>query len=89
MEIEVLIEKWPLPNPLRIMGRTYTEIELVATIMRDVEFEGCSEAAGIDYLGETPANIAADIASLHEVFGAGMDRARRPSGGRRLEFPNN
>lgn len=56
MESEVLIEKWPLPNPLRIMGWTYSEIELVATIMRDAEFEACSEAAEINYLGETLAN---------------------------------
>lgn len=79
MDIEVRIETWPLANPFRITGRTYTEIELVVAIIRDGEFEGRGEAAGVDYLGETPASIAADIASLREACAAGVDRTRLQS----------
>ncbi|MES2056494.1 MAG: dipeptide epimerase [Pseudomonadota bacterium] len=79
MDIDVRIETWPLANPFRITGRTYTEIELVVATVRDGEHEGRGEAAGVDYLGETLAGIAADIASLREAFGTGMDRARLQS----------
>lgn len=87
MDVEVGIEAWPLTNPFRITGRTYTEIELVVAVVRDGEYEGRGEAAGVDYLGETPASIAAGIEALSAAFANGMSRARLqsllPAGGAR------
>ncbi len=79
MDIAVRIETWPLVYPFRITGWSYDAIELVVATVRDGDHEGRGEAAGVDYLGETPASIAAAIASLGDAFGAGMDRTRLQS----------
>lgn len=79
MDIEISVETWPLANPFRITGRTYTEIELVVATVRDGEYEGRGEAAGVDYLGETPASIAAAIHSARGAFAAHMNRAKLQS----------
>ncbi|QNQ07742.1 dipeptide epimerase [Sphingomonas alpina] len=79
MDIEVRVETWPLANPFRITGRTYTEIDLVVAVVRDGEHEGYGEAAGVDYLGETPTSIAAEIETVRSAFAGGMDRTRLQS----------
>ncbi|NIJ38463.1 L-alanine-DL-glutamate epimerase-like enolase superfamily enzyme [Sphingopyxis panaciterrae] len=79
MDIAVRIETWPLIYPFRITGWTYDAIELVVVTLRDGDHEGRGEAAGVDYLGETPAGIASAIASMRDAFRAGMDRERLQS----------
>ena len=87
MDIAVRVETWPLIYPFRITGWTYDAIELVVVTLRDGDHEGRGEAAGVDYLGETPASIASTIASVRDAFSAGMDRGRLqsllPAGGAR------
>jgi len=79
VDIDVRIETWPLASPFRITGHIYTEIELVVATVRDGNHEGRGEAVGVDYLGETPAGIAADIAALRSEFGRELNRERLQS----------
>ena len=69
MDIETRIETWPLTEPFRITGWTYTEIEVVVAIVRDGAHEGRGEAASVDYLGETPASerAATDVRQSHAI----------------------
>jgi len=79
MDIAVRIETWPLIYPFRITGWSYDSIELIVVTVRDGDFEGRGEAAGVDYLGETPASMAAAIESMKGAFAEGMDRTRLQS----------
>lgn len=87
MDISVRVETWPLIHPFRITGWTYDAIELVVAEIRDGDHVGRGEAAGVDYLGETPAEIADTILSMRDAFRPGMERARLqsllPAGGAR------
>jgi len=79
MEIAVRVESWPLVHPFRITGWTYDAIDVVVAVVRDGDHEGRGEAAGVDYLGDMPADIAATIESTRDAFRGGMDRARLQS----------
>lgn len=79
MEIAVRVETWPLIHPFRITGWTYEALDLVVVTVRDGDHEGRGEAAGVDYLGETPDAIAATVASTRDAFRRGMDRTRLQS----------
>ena len=79
MDIEVRIETWPLATPFRITGYTYDAIELVVATISDGALEGRGEAAGVDYLGETPAGMVADIEAAKAAFAGGIDRDRLQS----------
>ena len=87
MQIDIDIEKWPLARPFRITGHVYEDIELVVATVRDGDLVGRGEAAGVDYLGETPGQIAGQIAALRDIFARGIDRealqALLPAGGAR------
>jgi L-alanine-DL-glutamate epimerase-like enolase superfamily enzyme len=75
MKIDIQLETWPLARPFRITGQTYTTIEVVVAVVRDGSFEGRGEAAGVDYLGETSASLAQQIAGVRPEFAAGVTRA--------------
>lgn len=75
MDIDVRVESWPLTHPFRITGRTYTAIDLVVAIVRDGDHEGRGEAAGVDYLGETPSSMAAQIEAIRPAVAKGVTRA--------------
>jgi L-alanine-DL-glutamate epimerase-like enolase superfamily enzyme len=79
MDITINIESWPLVYPFRITGWTYDAIELVVVTVRDGDHEGRGEAAGVDYLGETPASMAVAIESVKGAFAGGMGRPRLQS----------
>ncbi|WP_411341102.1 dipeptide epimerase [Sphingopyxis sp. J-6] len=79
MDIAVRVETWPLVHPFRITGWTYEAIEVVVVTLSDGDYRGRGEAAGVDYLGDTPANVAATIASMQDAFRSGMDRQRLQS----------
>lgn len=87
MEIAAQIETWPLARPFRITGRTYHEIELIVVTVSDGEYVGRGEAAGVDYLGETPAQMLATITATRAAFPAGITReqlqSHLPPGGAR------
>lgn len=79
MEIDISLETWPLARPFRITGQVYEDIELVVVTLRDGAHRGRGEAAGVDYLGETPQTIASQIEGLRDAFKIGMDRQRLQS----------
>jgi len=87
MEITAQLETWPLARPFRITGRTYHEIEVVVVTVRDGAHIGRGEAAGVDYLGETPAQMLAAIEAARAACSTGMTRewlhAHLPPGGAR------
>jgi len=79
LDIDIHIETWPLARPFRITGQVYEDIKVVVVTLRDGDHVGRGEAAGVDYLGETPEHIAVQIAALRGIFASGMDRARLQS----------
>ncbi|OJU16195.1 MULTISPECIES: dipeptide epimerase [unclassified Sphingomonas] len=87
MQIDAQIETWPLARPFRITGRTYHAIDIVVVTVRDGDHVGRGEAAGVDYLGETPAAMLATIEATRDAFPTGLTRAQLhthlPAGGAR------
>ena len=87
MDIEISIETWPLMRPFRITGRVYEDIEVVAVTLRDGNHVGRGEAAGVDYLGETPQLMARQIEALRPLLANGATRSMLqgllPAGGAR------
>lgn len=79
MDIDIGIETWPLARPFRITGQVYDDIEVVVVTLRDGAHQGRGEAAGVDYLGETPQTIAHQIEGLRDAFAMGADRQRLQS----------
>ena len=79
LEVETQIENWPLDKPFRITGVTYTEINVVVVTVRVGEFEGRSEAAGVDYLGESAESMVRQIAAVRPLLAQGVTRAQLQS----------
>jgi L-alanine-DL-glutamate epimerase-like enolase superfamily enzyme len=86
IEIENRIETWPLAAPFRITDQVYHEIKVVVTTVRDGVLEGRGEAAGVDYLGETPASIIKQIEGVKDALrepDRAMLQCLLPTGGAR------
>ncbi len=82
------IEYWPMRESFEIARQTMTKLPLLAIRLTDENgVSGHAEAAGVDYDGETPASMAAQIeAVLHELqVDIPSDELNRllPSGGAR------
>ncbi len=68
----VAIEAWALHEPFTIARSTITEIRVICVTLTDREGrKGWAEAAGVDYDGETPEGIAAQVEGAIE----GVNRA--------------
>lgn len=80
---EVSLEVWPLTRPFEVAREVQTEVPMIHVRLVDVEDHvGQAEAVGIDYDGETPAGMAAEIAALgQEITRAAIDAL--PAGGAR------
>lgn len=82
------IEHWPLVEPFEISRETMTELPLLAIRLTDERgVSGHAEAAGVDYDGETPNSMAAQIETvlphLHaDIASEALDRLL-PAGGAR------
>ena len=62
---EVSQEVWPLARPFEVAREVQTEVPMIHVWLRDeAGHAGQAEAVGIDYDGETPAGMAAEIAAL-------------------------
>ena len=69
-------ERWPLKEPFEIAGQVMVDLPLVRVELRDGN--GCvgrGEAAGVDYDGETPTSMRAQI----EAVAARLDAATTPA----------
>lgn len=65
MKVETRIGHWPLKEPFEIARGTMLDVGLVDVVLTDTHgFTGRAEAAGVDYDGETPETIAAQIDAL-------------------------
>ena len=88
LRVEVAAERWPLREPFEIAREVMHDLPLIALTLRDST--GCmgrAEAAGVDYDGDTPASMAAQIdavaGQLHDDL-SGADLLRlMPAGGAR------
>jgi len=82
------IESWELIEPFAIARGTVAQVPvLVAELLAVDGHVGRGEAAGVDYDGETPASMAAQIEAVASEFQDGLDGAclqrLLPAGGAR------
>ena len=80
---------WPLHEPLAIARGIQDSVRTIqVTIVDEQGCRGRGEACGVDYAGETPASMAAQIAAVSKEIAAGASRdemlALLPPGGARF-----
>jgi L-alanine-DL-glutamate epimerase-like enolase superfamily enzyme len=85
---EVIEERWEMLEPFQIARETITHVPVLQLRLRDAQGRsGWAEAAGVDYEGETPASMAAQVQAvqhhLHEALSHAELAALLPSGGAR------
>jgi len=88
MRLEITTRRWPLKEPFEIARGVETDVALIEVTLTDREGRtGRGEAAGVDYDGETPQTMIAQLesvrASLTESFSADWLQALLPAGGAR------
>lgn len=80
-------KSWPLKEPFVIARGVQTACEVILTRIESGGHLGRGEAAGVDYYGETPATMLAQIESIRGRIEAGIDRRELlkllPAGGAR------
>jgi L-Ala-D/L-Glu epimerase len=88
MKVTTKIVEWPLRQPFKIARDTWTSITCLQVTLTDAR--GCcgqGEAVGIDYRGETPASMAAQIEAvrprLDETLTLAALQPLLPAGGAR------
>jgi L-Ala-D/L-Glu epimerase len=78
---------WPLREPFVISRQSYSTSEVVVTELSSGSHTGRGEAAGVDYHGETPDSLVAQIEGVRAEIEAGANRAELqamlPPGGAR------
>jgi L-alanine-DL-glutamate epimerase-like enolase superfamily enzyme len=82
------IERWELIEPFATARDSITHIPVLVARLEDAAGRvGRAEAAGVDYDGETPESMAAEIAALGTALPESLDgdalRALLPAGGAR------
>lgn len=87
LRLDVSIERWPLKAPFRITGHLFETHETLVVSLAEDGLVGQGEAAGVYYLDDRVAGMAAQIEALRPEIEAGMDRLelqdRLPPGGAR------
>lgn len=88
LAVRSAIERWPLREPFAIAREVMHDVPvLVVTLTDDAGHVGRAEAAGVDYDGETPESMAAQIAALQGRLHAGLSASELaawlPPGGAR------
>ncbi len=80
---EVTLESWPLARPFEVAREVQLDVPMIHVRLLDGQgHAGQAEAVGIDYDGETPAGMAAQIAALGpEITRVAIDAL--PAGGAR------
>lgn len=85
--LEIVRERWPLKTPMQITGYRFTEIEVIVVMLSEGGFDGRGEAAGVYYLMNDPAQMAAQIEFVRAEIenGASREELQRllPCGGAR------
>jgi L-alanine-DL-glutamate epimerase-like enolase superfamily enzyme len=74
IRVETRIERWEFSEPFVTARESSTHIPvLVATLTDPDGARGWGEAAGVDYAGETPESMAAEIAGVAAQLHDGLD----------------
>ena len=66
-ELIVTTESWAYREPFTITGYTFTASDLLYVRLRENGAAGHGEAAGVYYLDETPASMAAQVEGDHQA----------------------
>ena len=78
---------WPLREPFVISRQSYDSSQVVVVELRSGSYTGRGEASGVDYHGETPDGLVAQIESVRAAIEAGANRSELqrllPAGGAR------
>ena len=69
------IEPLPLAAPFRISGYVFESMPAVVVTLRDGEFTGRGEAAGVYYLDDRPEGMLATLEGLRDTIEEGLTRA--------------
>ena len=85
---EVIEERWEMLEPFQIARETITHVPVLQLRLRDTHGRsGWAEAAGVDYEGETPASMAAQVHAvqhhLHDALTHAELATLLPAGGAR------
>lgn len=87
MELDTTAESWPMIRPFRIAYRTIDSVDLIVVKLTENAVTGCGEAIGVNYHGETPESMLAQIESARSEIEAGISRSDLtgllPAGGAR------
>ncbi len=86
-QLHVTRVTWPLREPFVISRESYTTSEVIVTELRSGAHVGRGEAAGVDYHGETPDSLVAQVEGVRAAIERGANRAELlqllPAGGAR------
>lgn len=74
VELVVAHSELPLAAPFRISGHEFRVTPVVTVTLRRNGHEGRGEAAGVYYMGDTPARAVAAIEAVRPVIEAGITR---------------
>ncbi|MBL8267005.1 N-acetyl-D-Glu racemase DgcA [Steroidobacter sp.] len=75
MKLTVQKKLWQLREPFVISRATYTTSDVITVELQDGPFIGRGEAAGVDYHGETPDSMVAQVEAVRSKIEAGVTRA--------------
>lgn len=75
MKLTVQKKSWLLREPFVIARSTYTTSDVIVIELQDGQFVGRGEAAGVDYHGETPDSMIAQVEAVRSRIEAGITRA--------------
>lgn len=75
MKLTVQKKQWLLREPFVIARATYTTSDVIIVELQDGKFVGRGEAAGVDYHGETPDSMLAQVEAVRSTIEAGITRA--------------
>lgn len=85
--LRVFAERWPMREPFRITGKTWTHVDLIRVEVERDGLVGHGEAPGVYYRDETPEGMTAQIVAVQGAIEEGGNRdallALLPAGGAR------
>jgi L-Ala-D/L-Glu epimerase len=74
MQLTIKTVRWPLKTPFTIARETIHDLPCIWVEFRDGDHVGRAESVGVDYHGETPETITAQIEEVRHAIEAGLDR---------------
>jgi L-Ala-D/L-Glu epimerase len=89
LSMDVTEHSWPLIEPFTIARDTWTEQGVIHVTLTDIDgYKGRGEGCGVDYHGETPASMRAQLEAVRSHIESGITRqeaiAALPPGGARF-----